>query len=90
MLLISMPTSDPNPDPADPQSYVLDFLVTHQPALFSVDELIREYVGRQDPEMARLYVEEALISLASYGLVHRIGDFVFASRAANQGRALAT
>lgn len=68
---------------------MLDFLVTHHPTLFSVEEVIREYTGRDDPEMAKMYVEEALISLVSYGLVHRSGDFAFASRAAVQGRALA-
>jgi hypothetical protein len=79
----------PEPTPDNPRSYVLDFLVTHHPALFSVEELIREYTGRDDPELSQMYVEEALISLASYGLVHRIGDFVFASRAAAEGRELA-
>lgn len=87
MIPISMQT--PTPEPNDAKSYVLDFLVTHYPALFSVDELFREYVGQDDPEMARMYVEEALISLVSYGLVHRAGEFAFASRAAVQGRALA-
>ncbi len=85
MLLIRMQTPEPN----DPQSYVLDFLVTNHPALFSVEEIIREYAGRDDPEMARIYVEEALISLVSYGLVHRVGEFAFASRAAAEGNALA-
>jgi hypothetical protein len=79
----------PNPNPGDTRSYVLDFLVTHHPALFSVEELVREYTGQDDPERSQMYVEEALISLASYSLVHRIGDFVFASRAAAQGRELA-
>jgi len=87
MLLIRMQKPDPNS--GDTRSFVLDFLVTRHPALFSVEELIREYTGRDDPELSQMYVEEALISLASYGLVHRIGDFVFASRAAAEGRELA-
>jgi hypothetical protein len=69
MLLIRMQTSNPNP--GDTRSYVLDFLVTHHPALFSVEELVREYTGQDDPERSQ------------------IGDFVFASRAAAQGRELA-
>ncbi len=46
--------------------------------IWSVDELVRELSA------ARLEVLDALASLEGAGLVHRSGEFVFASRAASR------
>jgi 3',5'-cyclic AMP phosphodiesterase CpdA len=78
----------PKPDPDVAPRFLLDYLVTHHPALFSVDELTGVYSGGQDLEAARFAVTEGVATLAGHGLVHRLDDFVFASRAAVRGHAL--
>jgi hypothetical protein len=53
---------------------VLSMLVA-DPALWSVDEVAREYGDR-------MRAEDALENLRGAGLIHRCGEFVFATRAA--------
>jgi predicted transcriptional regulator len=58
------------------EAAVLDLLMAEQgPGLWSVDELARALGDR-------LQAVDGLRRLESYGLVHRLGDFVFPSRAA--------
>lgn len=58
------------------EAAVLDVLLAADgPGLWSVDELIRALGDR-------LQALDGLRRLESYGLVHRLGDFVFPSRAA--------
>lgn len=67
--------------------FVLDFLVSNHPSMFSVDELVREFSGQAEADL-RLHVVDGIADLAGYGLIHQLGDFVFASRAAICGRRL--
>jgi hypothetical protein len=46
-------------------------------SLWSVEELVRQLSA------SRLEVIDALASLQAAGLIHRLGDFVFATRAAS-------
>lgn len=46
-------------------------------SLWSVDEVVRQLSA------SRLEVIDGLASLEAAGLVHRVGDFVFATRAAS-------
>jgi hypothetical protein len=65
-----------------PAGYLLDFLVEHHPALYSTDELDRLLASPdQDPRQERFMLEEAVKILVGDGLVHRLGEFVFASHA---------
>lgn len=58
------------------EAAVLDLLMTDEgPGLWSVDELARALGDR-------LRAIDGVRRLESYGLVHRLGDFVFPSRAA--------
>jgi hypothetical protein len=47
-------------------------------SLWSVDELVRQLSA------SRLEVVDGLASLQAAGLIHRVGDFVFATRAASR------
>jgi hypothetical protein len=76
---------EPNPGPSDVAPFVHDFLVARHPALFSVNELTSEFTGPDEGENERFLIEEAIIRLVACGLAHRLGDFVFASRAAVRG-----
>jgi hypothetical protein len=69
--------------------FVLDFLVARHPTLLSIDELVREFAGSSDDhDGARVLVHDGLAELASWGLVNRVGDFVFASRSTVRCREL--
>jgi hypothetical protein len=54
---------------------ILTLLLSDRQCVWSLDELIAE-IGRQ------LDTEDALGALKAAGLVHRCGEFVFATRAA--------
>jgi hypothetical protein len=54
---------------------ILTLLLSDRQCVWSVDELIAE-IGRQ------LDTEDALSELKAAGLVHRCGEFAFATRAA--------
>jgi hypothetical protein len=74
----------------DPAGTVLYILLSEHPSLLHVDELVRLYArGSVELERARVLVEDALSELLGSGLVHRLDRFVFASRAALRGQALA-
>jgi hypothetical protein len=51
-------------------------LNSDQPGLWSVDEVIRAAGDR------RIGAADGLLRLERYGLIHRLGDFVFPTRAA--------
>lgn len=62
---------------------VLGILTDHYPALLSFDEVVHEYAGFSlDLSQARVMVADALAHLMQAGLVHRLDQFVFASRPA--------
>jgi hypothetical protein len=81
-----MPNAEPDPDIAT--RFLLDFLVTSYPALFSEDELLQEFAGGEIDEDTRLLLSEGIADLAGAGLAHRMGDFVFASWSAMRARQL--
>lgn len=60
----------------DDESFVLAMLLdADYQRPWSIDEVLREY---RDPVAAK----DALDNLQGSGLIHRLGDFVFATRAA--------
>jgi hypothetical protein len=61
---------------------VLALLVNEDVVLWAIEELVRE-IG--DP----LDVDDSLARLRRAGLIHRVGEFVFASRVARLATALA-
>jgi len=78
------------PEPDDSAAGVLDILIGQHPGLLHVDELVLMYArGSIDCDQARVIVEDALSELRASGLVHRLDRFVFPSRAALRGHALA-
>jgi len=78
------------PEADDPAAVILDMLMGQHPALLHVDERVRLYARDSiEHEQARVIVEDALSELLASGLVHGLDRFVFASRAALRGQALA-
>jgi len=81
-------------DPWMEQRVVLDLLVESHPTLWSVQELARAICSAREAkaggEPSTATVEDALQDLYGAGLVHRSGDFAFATRAAVQGAGLRT
>ena len=73
---------------SDDASSVLELLLDNHPALLSVDEVIRAMTTGSDEFGPRDRIESALRDLIAFGLAHRLGSFVFASRAAVWARAL--
>jgi|GEM_PF-1383705 len=69
-------------EPDDVARAVLDLLVNRHPELVAVDELLREFC---DPWLLQrideVLVHDALVDLATSGLVHRLDRFVFPTRA---------
>lgn len=60
----------------DDESFVLNMLLDAEyQRPWSIDEVLREY---RDPVAAK----DALDNLRGSGLIHQLGDFVFATRAA--------
>jgi hypothetical protein len=76
-------------DADEPARFVLYVLIARYPALLTVDELAREFARTSaQRETARVCIEDGIAELAGNGLVHRLGEFAFASRAAVRGREL--
>jgi hypothetical protein len=75
----------PIPDPALAEA-ILGLLIDEHPGLWHIAELDRTLT----PPNARpsASTEDAVAALYADGLVHRTGDFVFATRAAHACRAL--
>lgn len=71
---------------------VLDLLVNSHPAPWSMSELTRAIClsdeARTGEEPSGVDVEDALNDLYGAGLVHRFGQFAFATRAAAEGARL--
>ena len=64
------------------QEAILAVLLTAHPAQRSIDELVREVAGSATTFAKRDRVNNGVRDLVGAGLVHRHGQFVFASRAA--------
>ena len=64
------------------QQAVLALLLDVYPAQLALEEFLRELTDRPDEFGARDQVNNAVRDLVAAGLVHRHGQFVFASRAA--------
>lgn len=63
-------------------SALLETLLDDYPAHFHVEELTRELAADPSAFGERSDVSDAIRELARAGLLHRNGDFVFATRAA--------
>lgn len=63
-------------------SAVLETLLDDYPAHFHVEELIRELAADLSASSERSDVIDAIRELSRAGLLHRHGDFVFATRPA--------
>ncbi len=70
------------------QRAALDLLVCDHPGLWSLPELERELKPGGDQDAC--HVEDVVADLYAAGLVHRCGDFVFATRAAHAAERLAS
>lgn len=77
-----MPDHRIESDPDLIASVVLDLALAAYPAHLSIEELVREVVGGTGSFGERDDAMNAIRDLVSDGLVHRNGDFAFASRAA--------
>jgi hypothetical protein len=60
---------------------IMGLLLIDHPGLWSVEEVVRE-MGDE------LRAQDGLSRLAGVGLIHRLGEFVFATRAAARAGAL--
>jgi hypothetical protein len=75
----------PGHEPDDPiqfQRAALDLLVHDHPGLWSLAELDRVLKPGGDRDASTCHVEDVVADLYAAGLVHRCGEFVFATRAA--------
>jgi hypothetical protein len=86
----------PGPEPDDPHTLkqaLLDLLVRDHPSLWTLTELDRQLHPSSDTppgsEPSRVDVEDAIEDLYAAGLLHRLGTFVFATRAAHEAHRLA-
>jgi hypothetical protein len=70
------------PDADCTASVVLEIVLDDYPAHFHVEEIIREVAGDPTAFGERNDVSNAIRDLTKIGLIHRHGDFVFATRAA--------
>jgi len=77
------PTTDPALDEAQWDSTILDLLVHEHPGLWTLHEL--DQLGGDTLALA-----DALARLLALGLVHMVGDCVFATRAAAHMHKLAS
>lgn len=64
------------------QADLLSFMLRRHPALTSLSEIERELAERSYGPYARDAVERGVRDLVHAGLLHRLGDFVFATLAA--------
>ena len=79
----------PTDDRDEPARFVLGCLIARSPALLSVDELVREFVGSShDLSAAQVLIDDGVAELLGSGLAHRLDRFVFASQAAIRGSQL--
>lgn len=80
-------------DPWTAHRAVLDLLIEHHPAAWTASELARELASHSEAtsgdEPSTATVEDALAHLYGAGLVHRLGQLAFASRAAVESARLA-
>lgn len=81
-------------DPVEALAQAILGLLTHDhPGLWSLSELDRSLTssGKTQPgaEPPRAPTEDAIEQLYAAGLIHRVGQFVFATRAAHAAQRLA-
>jgi hypothetical protein len=73
-------------DPASLKQALLGLVCDERQSLWSLSELYRTLAppdeARSGVEPTDVDVEDAVADLYAAGLIHRIGDFVFATRAA--------
>jgi aryl-alcohol dehydrogenase-like predicted oxidoreductase len=86
----------PGPEPDDPDTLkqaLLGLLVCDYPSLWTLTELDRQLQPSSatppGAEPSRIATEDALEDLYAAGLVHRLGVYVFATRAAHEAHRLA-
>lgn len=77
-----MPVQTIEPDPDSIAVAMLCFILEHHPGQLHVEEVIREMAVDPAAFADRDTVTVAMNGLVRAGLVHRHGDFLFASRAA--------
>ncbi len=65
------------------RAQILEWIVEQDPALVHLDEIAVAFSEPQsDRSISRDYAVELVALLVSEGLLHRVGEFVFAKRAA--------
>ena len=86
----------PGSEPADPHTLkqaLLGLLLEDRPVLWTLAELDRQLHPSSDTEPGSqpdtIDVEDAVEDLYAAGLLHRLGTFVFATRAAHAAQLLA-
>lgn len=75
-------------DPEVLATTTLDVILSAHPAQLSVDETIRQVATDPSAFSERDAIGNAIHDLMGDGLIHRNGDFVFATRAAVRSREL--
>jgi predicted transcriptional regulator with HTH domain len=83
-----MPHQGIESDPERIESEVLGLVLEVYPAQLSTNEIVRQVAGDPSSFSDCDTVEVAIRDLASVGLLHRNGEFSFASRAAVRADAL--
>jgi hypothetical protein len=84
-----MPDHRIESDPDLIASVVLDLALAAYPAHLSIEELVREVVGGTGSFGERDDAMNAIRDLINDGLLHRNGEFIFATRAAIRAGELA-
>jgi hypothetical protein len=86
----------PGSEPGDPHTLkqaLLDLLLEDRPGLWTLAELDRQLHPSSDTATGEtpitVDVEDAVEDLYAVGLLHRLGQFVFATRAAHEAHRLA-
>ncbi len=76
-------------DSDDVARIVLDLAIHRHPSILMIEELIRELQAPPTKVIQAGDVTDSIHELVGSGLLHRLGNFVFATRAATRAHELA-
>lgn len=76
-------------DSDDVARVILDLTLHRHPTLLAIDELTRELQVSPAQQITAGDVSDSVHELVGSGLLHQLGDFVFATRAATRAHELA-